>query len=349
MKVYDLYHNNPKEIFGETEIKKLNHNHGTKDNYRLLPDDSVVFLNLFLEVMEGAIANNIDIIHKKLNQLPRLSTKFVFIDVSHDSIFASDDVVLELVNIVQKYYPASRCIFLSGSAHHYYSTNKNIIWYPYFFLPKYATSNNPRAKRVGCLNRRSAPHRVWLMHNLLSRQLIDHDRDIFSIAFADIWENKPCDLNAWLPVPTEIQLAIAEYPNRIATIGDNQLNNDHTTNHPAWSTALTVVTEAEVGHEAMISEKTMKAIASKCCWMAYTGQPQLDVMTDLGFNLNTFDQHAVGYNIEPIINMCQTLDTEAAALDYYHSKIDIINHNQQWLANDQWIPRYLDKFNSTLE
>ena len=347
MKVFDLYSNTPTEIFGNTRIKQISYNRGTEQNYRILPNDSLVLLNLFQEVMAGATSINIDNICKKLNQLPQLSPKFIFIDVSHDSIFVSDDIILELVNTVQQHYPASRCIFLSGSAHHYYSNNKNIIWYPYFFLPTYSTDTRIRKKRVGCLNRRNAPHRVWLMHNLLSQGLIDHDRDIFSIAFNDIWENKPCNVNEWLSISPETQIVIAQYPERIATI-DDQFKNDHTTMHSAWATALTIVTEAEVGPEAMISEKTMKAISSQCCWIAYTGQPQLDVMTDLGFDLNTFDTHATGFNIDPIVNICRTLDTESVALDYYHSKADIIAHNHAWLAKDQWISRYLDKFNSTL-
>ena len=298
-------------------------------HFSILPTDSIVLLN----------AN--------LNNIPKLNSRYVFIDASYDPVRLSNLEIQELINIAEHQNPQSHVVFLSSRCQDFYTDNPNILWYPVFFLGSYdqpIPSN--RYKRIGCLNRRNAPHRIWLMHNLLSQQLIDHDRDIFSVSFKDIITARRCRIGDWIDITREDSLAMKSYPDTIATIPDNFIN-DHTITHPAWHTAITIVTETEVGDMALITEKTAKAIAAQCCWMLYTGQSQLDVMKSLGFELGMFEQHATGHNIDPIIDICQTLDTKENAMDHYHSQKHLIDHNSKWFKQG-WLEQYLKKLNDVL-
>jgi hypothetical protein len=298
-------------------------------NFTALPTDSLVLLNARLD---------------NVQHIP--AAPFIFIDGSYDPVLMTDEEILALVEEVQQQHPNARVIFLSSNCGHFYTKHSQILWYPVFMLRKYNSINRPRSKRVGCLNRRNAPHRVWLMHNLLSNHLIDHARDIFSVSFANVYDNKVCDLSIWSPDLAQHNQAVAQYPSTMATMPDD-FPNDHSIDHPAWATALTIVTETEVGDLALITEKTVKAIEAECCWILHTGPQQLNVMNDLGFNLIMFEQHATGVDIKPIVDMCRTLDTETVAMDYYHSFKHIIAHNKFWLEHG-WLNRYLEKLNTVL-
>lgn len=298
-------------------------------HFFILPDNSTVLLNATLD------------------NIPRLNSQFIFIDASYDPVRLSDNEIQELIDYTKKLNPVSRVVFLSSRCSDYYTDNIDILWYPVFMLRSYESNTLPtRSKRIGCLNRRNAPHRVWLMHNLLSQQLIDHDRDIFSISFANIYDGRRGRMNDWIAISQEDALAIKLYPDSIATVPDNFIN-DHTTAHPAWNTAVTVVSETEVGNLSLITEKTAKAISAQCCWILHTGQDQLDVMKSLRFELSMFDQHATDKNIDPIIDICRTLDTEESALDYYYSKKHLIDHNSLWLKHG-WLNGYLEKVQAVL-
>ena len=335
MKVFDFLDlSNPVEIFWTT------------GPYRLLPGNSLILFNFATHA--GA---NFDpaLLSQRLKQMP-VNVDYVFIDASYDPVRLSDLRIQETIELVTQHFTKSHVIFLSSKCSHYFSGEKNVLWYPVWLLGEYPTIARPRHKRIGCLNRRNALHRIWLMHNLLNQGLIDHDRDIFSMAFANIYDQHRLDnrIDAWLGLgKTDHNKLIAQYPDSIATIPDN-FPNDHGILHPAWHTAITIVTETECGELGMITEKTAKALTARCCWIAYTGSDCIRVLTDLGFETQLFDQHATGRNIDPIVQACKTLDTESTAMDYYNSKLPQIEHNKQHLEHG-WLALYVPKLKQALD
>ena len=318
---------------------------GTTGPCRILPDNS---LTLFNFAKHANTDSNISILADKLKRLP-VEFKYVFIDDSYDPVRLSDLQIQETIELVRQYFKKSHVIFLSSKCSHYFVHEKNVLWYPKWFLGEYSAVIQPRQKRIGCLNRRNAPHRIWLMHNLLSQNLIDHDRDIFSVAFADIYNpSNSRNIDSWLGLADKnYNKLIARYPDFITTVPDN-FPNDMTTNHPAWHTAITIVTETECGELGMITEKTIKALSARCCWIAYTGSDCIRVLNNLGFDTQLFDQHANGINIDPILQACRTFDSESVAMDYYNSKLTQIIHNKQHLDHD-WLDRYLVKLKQSLD
>jgi hypothetical protein len=341
LKVFDFLDlSNPVEIFW------------TVQSHQLLPDNSLILFNFAKHagVKLAPVAGdnfNPALLLQGLKLLP-VNVDYVFIDDSYDPITLSDLRIQETVELVTQHFTNSHVIFLSSKCSHYHSNEKHILWYPFFLLTKYPTVIQPRQHRIGCLNRRNALHRIWLMHNLLSQNLIDHDRDIFSIAFANVYDHRLDNrIDAWLGLGnTNYNTLIAQYPDSIATIPDN-FPNDHGILHPAWHTAITIVTETECDELGIITEKTAKALAAKCCWIAYTGSDCIRVLTNLGFETQLFDQHATGRNIDPIVQVCRDLDTESAAMDYYHSKLPQIEHNKQHLDHG-WLTQYAPKLKQAL-
>jgi hypothetical protein len=333
LKVFDFLDlHNPVEIFSPT------------NPYRLLPDNSLILQNFAKHA--SANFNTVVLLHG-VTQLPT-NFDYVFINDSYDPVTLSDTEIHATVKLLRQHFTNSHVIFLSSKCSHYFSHDTHILWYPFFLLTEYTTIIRPRQGRIGCLNRRNAPHRIWLMHNLLSQNLIDHDRDIFSVSFVNIYDRThPVDVNAWLGIGnTNHNELITQYPDSIATISDN-FPNDHTGLHPAWHTAITIVTETECDAYSMITEKTAKALSNRCCWIAYTGNDCIRVLANLGFETQLFDQHASATNIDPIVQVCRTLDTESVAMDYYNSKLPQIEHNKQHLDHG-WLAQYLPKLDQSL-
>lgn len=327
----DLY--NPVELFHTT------------GPYCILPDNSLILFNF---AKHANTNSGIATLIITLKQLP-VDFKYVFIDDSYDPVTLSDLKIQEILAAVKQHFKNSHVIFLSSKCSHYFDNQKNVLWYPTWFLGPYPSVTQPRQKRIGCLNRRNAPHRMWLMHNLLSQRLIDHDRDIFSVAFVDIYnQNNRGDIDNWLGTGnSNYNMLLEQYPDFISTVHDN-FPNDMTTRHPAWHTAITVVTETECGELGMITEKTAKALSNECCWIAYTGGDCIRVLNDLGFETQLFDQHASGTDIDPILQVCRTLDSESVAMDYYHSKLPEITHNKQHFDHG-WLDQYLAKLKPALD
>ena len=318
-------------------------------NYSILPNHSIIIRRFSTYYSPLSLDQLISMI----DWIPEKNPRYVFIDYSPDDIPPyTRDEIQERIDLFKSHFPNSRVILLTPQPDDYNTTQPDVLFYPYWFL------NHPteypitiRKKRIGCLNRRNAAHRVWLMHNLLSQGLIDHERDIFSMRFVNVFDKKTkADLASWLPsISIEEQRFInRSYPESIATIPDD-FPNDHSTQHPAWNTALAIVTETEVDHYCVITEKTIKAFLSRSCFMLYTGQEELDLLPKLGFELGTFEQHATEFNIDPILEMARKLDTESVALDYYHSKLDIINHNYDWFTTGGWFSKYQEKLKLFVE
>lgn len=300
-------------------------------SHRLLPNDSIVFTK-----MAGTRYEDLE---KYFQQIPEIKAKYVFVDESPDPINLSNEEIKSLLERYKNKFPDSRCIFLSSRCADYYANDPDIFWYPWWITVGMENENySDRKKRIGCLNRRPDFHRVYLMYNLLEEKLLDHDRDIFSVDFGS--------KNWKTAYPGKFD-NLDRYPNKIATIQDN-FPNDMTNDHPAWKTAITVVSETKVDGVSIITEKTTKAMATECCWITQCGPHSLQILEDLGFNTNTFPTHAVENDIQPILDVCKSLDTESSALDYYHSKIDVIKHNKEWYINNKWEQPYLDRLNKIL-
>ena len=332
-------------VFDFLNLSNPVENFWTTTPYTLLPDHSLVLLNF---AKHAGPKFDHAVLSQRLKQLP-INFDYIFIDDSYDPVMLSDEQIQATTELVAEHFTKSHVIFLSSKCSHYYSDQKHILWYPFWLLSEYPIIIQPRQRRIGCLNRRNALHRIWLMHNLLSQGLIDHDRDIFSMAFANVHDHHRLDdrIDQWLGLGnTNYTQLIAQYPNSIATMPDN-FPNDHGILHPAWHTAITIVTETECDELGMITEKTAKAQAARCCWIAYTGNDCIRVLTDLGFETQLFDQHATGRNIDPIVQVCRDLDTESAAMDYYNSKLSQIEHNQQHLEHG-WRTQYVPKLKQAL-
>jgi hypothetical protein len=63
------------------------------------------------------------------------------------------------------------------------------------------------------------------------------------------------------------------------------------------------------------------------------GESGYQLLEEFGFAPRFFEQHAEGTNIEPIMQVCSTLDTEAVAADYRNQFLQQIDHNARWYGN----------------
>ena len=328
--------------------------------YKILPDNSVVLMNTPM-ISPGSEWEKT---HQQLKILQdqNVTAPYVFVDGAYDPIRFSNRELLEHLDRIKSYFPHSKVAFLSSRVQHWYDNVPGIIYVPFFLYVNYFQHEpQPRQKRIGCLNRNNSPHRIWLMHNLLKQNLLDSKRDVFSVSFGNIYDNSVPSITAWLGhnnSPYDIDYDISQWPTSIATHPDG-FPNDFTVNHPAWNTAISIITETETGWRTMLTEKTWKAIRSRSCWTAYMDQIGYQFLRDVGFEPDLFDDHASFIDIQPIVNICQTYDTEAVALDYYHSQLSKINHNFEWSGgNNQdsvqnftspWAQRFLPKFQQAIE
>jgi hypothetical protein len=296
--------------------------------YQLLPNRSAILTGM---TTSGVI--DFDSWESQINQLPQ-GYRF-FIDNSYDPVKLDDASIYKLLELIRVYFPGSDPVFLSSKCSHYLTPVSGIVYFPFFF---FHTFNGPsdaiRAKRIGCLNRHNSPHRVWLMHNLLSKNLIDSTRDIYSVGFVSPYDEVSySDMASWLGQPADFNHILKQYPSRIATHHDGFPTDVSTVNHPAWHTAITVVTETEPGELTLITEKTLKAIVANCCWTSYMDESAYQLLEDFGFEPRFFDSHAQGTGIQPILDICQQLNNENTAADYRNSCLPQIAHNTQWFGN----------------
>lgn len=327
--------------------------------FKILPDDCILLENTPVILAAGSWRN----VYRQLQKLKDqfVTAKNVFINGTHDPIKWSNRELHEQLDKIQHYFPTAKIALLSSRVQHWFDNIPEFIYVPYCIQLGYTHHTNiPRQKRIGCLNRNNSAHRVWLMHNLLKKNLLRPDCDVYSMSFHHIHNGDITKIAGWLGnslAPMDVDYEIAKWPASIATHPDDFLN-DYTTNHPAWNTAISVVTETESGWMTMITEKTWKAIRSRSCWTVYMADVGYQFLRDVGFEPDFFDRHASFVDIKPIIKICQKFDTEAVALDYYHSQIDKINHNFEWSGgNNQdsaenftspWAQKFLLKFQRDL-
>jgi len=277
---------------------------------------------------------NFDSWEYQIKKLPK-GYRF-FINHSYDPVKVSDTVIATLLDIIKTHHPDSDPVFLSSKCSHYFNHVPGIAYFPYFFFYNFSNLvERPKSRRIGCLNRQNTPHRPWLMHNLLSRGLLDSNRDVYSISFTSPYDNTSyADIDSWLQQSTQVNHLLRQYPSQLSTHPDGFPNDVNTVDHPAWSTAIAVVTETEPGDCAMISEKTLKAIVSNSCWTAYMGESGYRLLEAFGFAPRFFEHHAQGINIDSVLNICKMLDSESVALDYRSQFLDQISYNFAWCGHN---------------
>jgi hypothetical protein len=348
MRVYDL--GNPGQL---VEVG------GPTRGYKILPDDSIVLSNTPL-IMPGSTWDNT---HQQLKLLVDrgISAKYIFIDGSYDPIRFSNRELQEHLRNIQDYFPQAKIIFLSSRVQHWYDNIPNVLYLPYFICMDYRPHTiRPRKGRIGCLNRNNSPHRIWLMHHLLKDGLLDPQRDVYSVSFINIYGGQRPDISSWLGTvntPYDLEYDLSRWPDSIATHPDG-FPNDYSTDHPAWNTGIAIITETEAGFKTMLTEKTWKAIRSYSCWSTYMAEEGYTFLEDMGFEPRFFKKHASFNNIGPIVNLCKTIDTEAAALDYYHERVNQTKHNFEWSGGDNpdsftnfstpWHQRFVPEFKRRL-
>lgn len=207
---------------------------------------------------------------------------------------------------------------------------------------------------MGCLNRRNAAHRVWLMHHLLEQGLIDYAKDIFSVRFTCQFTDSYYDVDPLVGCDWFNQ-AQMQWPRAMATHPDN-FPSDYSIRHPAWHTGIAIITETEPGLHTIICEKTAKGILSKSCFTVYMADVGYRVLEDLGFLPRFFAKHAENFDIEPILSICRDIATESQAMEYREQCLAQIEHNFDWFAFDQgplqsrpWFVRFQPKLQQALD
>jgi|688.fasta_scaffold133131_3 hypothetical protein len=286
--------------------------------------------------------------------------EWIFIDACWDPFRLSTNAITQARQHLNEIFPRSKICVLSAKAQHYYDNIPGCVYFPMFLMMPYPDLNfRPRSGRIGCLNRRNAAHRVWLMHHLLEQKLIDPDRDVYSVSFTNIFTNNYHDIGIdWF------KDAQRRWPARIATHPDN-FPNDYSIDHPAWHTGIAIITETEPGVDTIVCEKTAKGILSKSCFSIYMSEAGYKVLEDLGFQPRFFPDHADEFssgpngfniNIEPILNICRTITTESQAMEYRQQHMDKIEHNFKWFGFRQgafqtrpWWQNYEPKLRQALD
>lgn len=331
--------------------------------HRIYPEDSIFLTQT--PVLEGN-GGKWDRIYGQIRTLLNhgITERYVFIDGSYDPIRSSDRDIQENIGRIQELIPQSKVALLSSRVYHWCNRIPNVIYVPYFiYVDPTFHKHKKRKGRIGCLNRNNSYHRMWLMHNLLKEGLLDPKHDVYSVNFwnfrAPETINDPVSIRGWLGgnSPYDIDYEINKWPKEIATHPDG-FPNDYSTDHPAWSTAISIITETESGFATLLSEKTWKGIRSLSCWTAYMAEEGYKFLEDVGFEPRFFKKHASFDNINPILSICRTLDTESAALDYYYSKKNQIDHNFEWSGGSNednfrdlkspWLQKFLPEFNRQL-
>ena len=326
---------------------------GLNNSHRMLPENSIVLTGTPYTRLDrnswGDFYKNLQILRDQ-----SVTDTYVIVDASWDPLLISTQDCIDNLSLIKEFFPGAKVAVISSKCQHWFDAIPGLIYYPAFGAIVYnCPTHHNRSKRIGCLNRQSSPHRLWLMHSLLSEKLIDPDRDIYSMSFANPYNLTAYgNMDSFIEDKHNVNNEIKKYPPQVATHPDN-FPNDYTIKHPAWHTAIAVVTETHPGENTLISEKTAKAIISKSCFSIYMSEAGYRVLEELGFEPRFFADHASETNIEPIKQICRQFDTESVAMDYRQSQIHKINHNFEWFRKGPvlgpWYDQYKPKFQQALE
>ena len=281
--------------------------------------------------------------------------KYVFIDATWDPFVLTNSEIEQHIATLQSIFGKSKICILSSRAQHFYDDLPGCVYFPLFLILNYPDiQTQPKRGRIGCLNRRNAPHRVWLMHHLLEQKLLDPEMDCYSVAFTNIYSNHYCDIDTLLEIKWFNQ-AQQQWPTQIQTHPDN-FPNDYGISHPAWHTGIVIITETEVDQNTLLCEKTAKGILSRSCFSIYMHEVGYRVLEDLGFAPRFFPRHAQDFDIDPILDICRQFVTEQDAIDYSHNHQGQIDHNFAWFAHGQgevatrpWFNRWHPKLTQALQ
>lgn len=281
--------------------------------------------------------------------------QYVFIDATWDPFVMPNAEIVQHIKTLQTIFSASKICILSSRAQHFYDNLPGCVYFPLFLIINYPDiQTRPKQGRIGCLNRRNAAHRVWLMHHLLDQQLLDPAQDSYSVAFTNIYSNHYCDIDSLLDIKWFNQ-AQQKWPVQIQTHPDN-FPNDYGISHPAWHTGIVLITETEVDQNTLLCEKTAKGILSRSCFSVYMHEVGYRVLEDLGFAPRFFDQHAQEFDIQPIVDICKNFASAQDAIAYSHDHQDQIDHNFEWFAHNQgpihsrpWFAQWQPKLTQALK
>jgi len=320
----------------------------------VLPSDNIILQRTPFTWQQN---NNWSTFYTACQQLARSITvpAYVFIDASWDPFVMSNTEILQRLAELDSIFVDSKVCILSARAQHYFDHLPGCVYMPLFAMHNYKDlEHRPKSGRIGCLNRRNAAHRVWLMHHLLDKKLIDPQRDVYSVAFTSLWSDTYFDVDHLLQINWFNQ-AQRQWPTQIQTHPDN-FPNDYGISHPAWHTGIVIITETEVDANTLICEKTAKGILSKSCFSVYMHDVGYRVLEDLGFEPRFFANHAQEFDIQPIIDICHKFDTADSAIDYSREHQHQIDHNFDWLAYGQgpvharpWFGRWKPKLEQALQ
>lgn len=280
---------------------------------------------------------------------------YVFLDASWDPVYLSNTEIAAYLASVQEIFNKSKVCLLSARAQHFYDNIPGCVYFPLFLMLDYPNLQwQPKKGRIGCLNRRNAPHRIFLMHHLLDRQLIDPQRDVYSVSFTNVYSGNYTDVDS-AANSKGINQAQLQWPSQIQTHPDN-FPNDYGITHPAWHTGVVIITETEVDQNTLICEKTAKGILSRSCFSVYMHEVGYRVLEDLGFEPRFFPDHAQDFNIKPIVKICKMLPTADDAIAYSQQHQSQIDHNFSWFAPGQgamqsrpWFNRWHTKLQQVLD
>jgi len=281
--------------------------------------------------------------------------EYVFVDASWDPVTLSNQAITQKLAQLQSIWRNSKICMLSARAQHFYDNLPGCVYFPLFLILNYPKIvSRPKSGRIGCLNRRNAAHRVWLMHHLLDQGLLDPNIDSYSVSFVNLWTNYYFDLNSHLGIDW-FNAAQRQWPPQIQTHPD-QFPNDYGISHPAWHTGIVIITETEVGQNTLICEKTAKGILSKSCFSVYMHEVGYQVLEDLGFAPRFFARHAQEFDIDPIVEICKNFAIAPDAIDYSRQHQQQIDHNWDWFAHQNgtiqsrpWFARWQPKLNQALQ
>lgn len=320
----------------------------------ILPKHSIVLQRTPFTVDTRQDWSNFYLACKTLQQQIK-TPEWVLIDASWDPFSFNSEQIQQARLRLSEIFDRSKILVLSAAARHFYEYIPGCVYFPMFLMVNYpALEFKPRAGRIGCLNRRNALHRIFLMHHLIKNKLIDDQRDIFSVSFVNPYTGNEFNFTGH-DAFQEIGQDIKSWPKSIATHDDGFIN-DYSINHPAWHTGISIITETEPGVDTIVCEKTAKGILSKSCFSVYMAEVGYRVLDDLGFEVRFFPDHAEEFNIQPIVDICKTITTESQALEYRQQHIDKIEHNFEWFAintgpfqSRPWWNRYEPKLRQALD
>ena len=279
--------------------------------------------------------------------------KYVFIDATWDPIRPDNEELLQRRSELERIFVGSKVVVLTLHCQHFYDNIPGIIYVPFFAMCRYPDLvSRPKSGRFGCLNRRPALHRIRLMYNAIEQKLLDPNKDSYSIRFTNLYTNNPYN---WLGSGYEwMEEVLQTWPTEISTHPDG-FPCDYGIAHPAWHTGIVIITETESGDKTIICEKTAKGILSRSCFSVYMADVGYRVLEDLGFQPRFFSSHAEYNNIEPLLDIFRSFETQSQAMDYREQHIQQIDHNFEWfginhddLTRKPWYSRYEPKLRDSL-